>query len=286
MTGPYEADRKTDGFSLLLPVYAGDTPEQLRLAFESSVQRQTLPPKQVVIVQDGPVSEELSAELRSLARESPVPVDITMLPENRGLTEALTVGLMAVSYGVVARMDADDVSMPDRFEKQWALMARGYDLVGTGMVEFESDPSVAGALRVPPTGAERVREHARTHNPFNHPTMMYRLSAVEAVGGYEPFGKMEDYWLGIRMIDSGARVENIAEPLVAYRVGSGVFSRRGGWQEAKTEWRLQREMRRIGFITGSQYMRNVIVKGIYRLLPAGLKKVLFRRFVGGGLPGD
>lgn len=273
-------------FSLLLPVYAGDDADALRLAFSSSVDQQTLRPAEAVIVQDGPVPDTLARELARLEAESPIPVRLVRLPDNRGLTEALNAGLDAARYPVVARMDADDVSVPERFEKQWALLSQGYDLVGTGMVEFEIDPDQPISERVPPTGAARIRDHARTHNPFNHPTMMYRVAALDAVGRYQPFGKMEDYWLGVRLIASGARVENIAEPLVKYRVGAGAFARRGGWQEAKTEWALQREMLRIGFISRGQYARNVVVKGVYRLMPASLKRVLFRKFVGSGLPGD
>lgn len=273
-------------FSLLLPTYARDDPGFLRLAFESSVDRQTLQPAEVVIVQDGPVPDALAAELARIERESPVPVRIVRLPSNRGLAEALNVGLEVCSHPVIARMDADDISAPERFERQWTLISEGYDLVGTGMAEFESDPTRTISERVPPTGAARIRDHARTHNPFNHPTMMYRIAALDEVGRYEPFGKMEDYWLGVRLIASGARVENIAEPLVLYRVGAGAFARRGGWSEARTEWRLQKAMRRIGFITRAEYIRNVVVKGAYRLVPAHLKRVLYRRFVGGGLPGD
>lgn len=273
-------------FSLLLPVYAGDDPTFLSLAFSSTVQNQTLRPSEVVIVQDGPVPEPLTRELERIERDSPVPVHIVRLSENQGLTSALNAGLDAVAYPVVARMDADDVSNPDRLSRQWSLLEQGYDLVGTGMEEFETDPEHPIAQRIPPVGAERIREHARTHNPFNHPTMMYRLAALDQVGRYQPFGKMEDYWLGIRLIASGARVENIPEPLVKYRVGAGAFARRGGWREAKTELALQREMLRIGFITRGEYLRNSLVKGCYRLMPASLKRVLFRRFVGTGLPGD
>lgn len=278
--------RKSDGFSLLLPVYAGDQPEFLRVAFESSVQGQTRPPSEVVLVQDGPVPDALAATIVELIRASPIPVEVVVLPENRGLTEALNRGLAACQFAIVARMDADDVSAPDRFARQWELMEAGFDLVGTGMVEFESDPEVTGARRVPPVGAERIRDHARTHNPFNHPTMMYRAAAIAAIGGYEPFGKMEDYWLGVRMIASGARVENIAEPLVKYRVGAGAFARRGGLTEARTEWKLQGELRKMGFVTTGQYLRNVVLKGAYRLMPAWLKRILFRNFVAGGLPSD
>lgn len=276
----------TEEFSLLLPVYAGDNAEFLRLAFASSVEEQSLRPAEAVIVQDGPVPEALELELARIEAESPIPVTRVVLPQNRGLTEALNRGLDACAYPVVARMDADDVSAPERFDRQWALLAQGYDLVGTGMAEFESDPAIIAAVRTPPVGAARIRDHARTHNPFNHPTMMYRVAALDRVGRYQPFGKMEDYWLGIRLIDSGARVENIAEPLLHYRVGAGAFARRGGWAEARTEWRLQGELRRMGFITRGQYLRNVVMKGAYRLMPAGLKRVLFRGLVSGGLPGD
>jgi hypothetical protein len=154
------------------------------------------------------------------------------------------------------------------------------------MAEFERDPEAPSATRVPPVGAERIRVHARTHNPFNHPTMMYRTAALDRIGRYQPFGKMEDYWLGIRLIADGARVENIPDPLLRYRVGAGAFARRGGWTEARTEWRLQRELLRIGFVTRGQYARNVVMKGAYRLMPAWVKRVLFRRLIGGGLPGD
>jgi glycosyltransferase involved in cell wall biosynthesis len=239
-----------------------------------------------VIVQDGPVPDAVAAELARIEAESAIPVRVIRLERNMGLTEALNAGLSACAYPVVARMDADDVSDVERFAKQWALLEEGYDLVGTGMQEFERDPAAPSALRLPPVGAQRIRDHARTHNPFNHPTMMYRVAALDRVGRYQPFGKMEDYWLGVRLIADGARVENIAEPLLSYRVGSGAFARRGGWAEARTEWRLQRELLRMGFVTRGQYTRNVVMKGAYRLLPAGVKRVLFRGLIGRGLPGD
>ncbi|KTR86502.1 glycosyltransferase [Leucobacter chromiiresistens] len=276
----------TADFSLLLPVYAGDDAAFVRAAFESSVDAQTLRPAEAVIVQDGPVPAALAAELDRLVAESPVPVRLVRLAENLGLAEALNRGLDAARHPVVARMDADDVSVPERFARQWELIDAGFDLVGTGMAEFESDPDRPVSVRTPPVGAERIRAHARTHNPFNHPTMMYRVAALDRVGRYEPFGKMEDYWLGVRLIDAGARVENIAEPLLRYRVGAGAFARRGGWGEARTEWRLQRELLRMGFVSAPQYARNVVMKGVYRLLPAGVKRRLFRGLISRGLPGD
>lgn len=280
------ADRRGDGFALLLPVYAGDRADFLRLAFESSVQKQTLRPGEVLLVQDGPVDSELTTEINRLRRESPVPVNHIVLAENKGLCEALNIGLMASSFNVIARIDADDFSVPERFERQWAKLCEGFDLVGTGMADFDSDPEQTAVVRVPPVGADRIRAHARTHNPFNHPTVMYRLEALERVGAYEPFGKMEDYWLWVRLLNDGARVENIADALVRYRSGAGAFERRGGLREAVTEWRLQGKLLRMKFITLPQYLRNIVMKGAYRLMPAWLKRRLFARFIADGLPGD
>ncbi|WP_084038976.1 glycosyltransferase [Demequina sp. NBRC 110053] len=263
-------------FSLLLPVYDGDRAAHLRAAFVSSVQDQTTPPSEVVLVRDGPVHDELAAELDRLARESPVSVTRVDLPDNSGLAIALTRGLEACSHDVVARMDADDVSFPERFARQLAMIERGYDLVGTGLVEFEGDAQSLGRARVTPQGADIARA-ARFRSPFHHPTVMFRREAVQRAAGYQAMGPMEDYWLWARMISSGAHVENIVEPLVAYRVDAGAYRRRGGWEQLRAELALQRHMRRIGFTSRRQYVRNLVVRGGYRLVPTLVRRTAYRR---------
>ncbi|MBH0053557.1 glycosyltransferase [Salinibacterium sp. SWN139] len=269
-------------FSLLLPVYSGDKPSFLERAFRSCVDDQTLPPTEVVIVQDGPVSAELSAMMQQLIAASTVPTTLLVLKHNRGLARALEAGLAQCNFDVVARMDADDVSLPTRFEKQRVAIAGGLDLVGTAMFEFaEDDGSVIGK-RIPPQGQEAIERYSRFHDPFNHPTVMYRRSAVKAAGGYIDVGLMEDYWLFARMIDSGARVENLQEALVMYRVSAGAYTRRGGLGQLSAELRLQREFRRLGFTTPLQNVRNVIVRGGYRLVPVAIRRIAYRRFIARG----
>lgn len=272
-------------FSLLIPVYHGDTAEGFERAVLSSTAEQHLQPQEVVIVQDGPVSAAIRAAIERVRHRVPGRVEVVELAENRGLATALNEGLTRCSHDIVARIDADDVSLPRRFSRQWILMEQGFDLVGTGMVEFRGDPAQTGRERIPPHGAQRIRQHARTHNPVNHPTMMYRKQTILDVGGYEPFGSMEDYWLVVRLLQADARVENIPDPLVAYNV-SGAFARRGGVAVAKTELELQRRLREMQFITTAEYVRNVVMKGVYRLIPAPVKRVLFHRFIARGLPSD
>jgi glycosyltransferase involved in cell wall biosynthesis len=266
----------TSAFSLLLPVYARDDPAQLVRAFRSAVDEQTLRPTEALIVRDGPVPDGLAAVLDELIATSPVPARLLPLPENVGLADALTAGLAACTYDVVARMDADDVALPERFAKQLALLDTGYDLVGAGLYEFVDDEAVTIGVRTPPTGEEHIKRYARFHDPFNHPTVVYRRAAVQAAGGYVPVGLMEDYWLFARMLASGARAENIPEPLVKYRVGAGAYRRRGGLKQLRAELRLQRMMRRAGITSPQEMLRNVVVRGGYRLVPEGLRKVAYR----------
>lgn len=272
----------TTSFSLLIPVYRGDDPAHVVRAFTSSVQEQTLPPAEVVLVQDGPVGEALAATLELLADGSPVPVVRVTSPTNVGLAQALTLGLARCSHEIVGRIDADDVSLPHRFATQVPLVAGGLDLVGSGMVEFEDDEDVAVGTRVPRTGQAAIETYARFHDPFSHPTVVYRRSAVEAAGGYEPLGRMEDYWLFVRMLEAGARVDNVVEPLVRYRVGEGAYARRGGREQWRTEVALQRAMLRIGFTSRGQYVRNIVVRGTYRFVPEGVRKVAYRILIARG----
>ena len=263
-------------FSLLLPVYGRDDPTQLERAFHSAVQEQTRRPDEVVVVRDGPVPEALQATLDRLVAESPVPARLVPLPQNVGLAEALTAGLAACAHDVVARMDADDIALPERFAKQLPVIEAGADVVGSGLYEFADDEAVTLGVRTPPVGAEHIRSYARFHDPFNHPTVVYRRAAVAKAGGYVAVGLMEDYWLFARMLASGAAPANLAEPLVKYRVGAGAYARRGGVAQLRAEIRLQRLMRAARITSPAEAVRNVVVRGGYRLVPVAVRRVLYR----------
>jgi glycosyltransferase involved in cell wall biosynthesis len=265
-------------FALLVSVYDGDRPDYLRRAFRSAVDDQTVRPDQVVIVRDGPVREELAACLDELGRGSPVPVTLVPLPRNGGLGPALDRGLDASWFDVVARMDADDVAMPHRFEVELPLIEDA-DIVGAGLLEFVSDTDDIVGRRVPPTEPGQIQRYARMHDPFNHPTVVYRRSAVHAAGGYGDLRLMEDYALFARMLAGGARAVNVADPLVFYRVGAGAFKRRGGTGLLRSELRLQRQFRRQRFTTRAEFLRNVIVRGGYRLIPWWCRRALYKPFV-------
>jgi glycosyltransferase involved in cell wall biosynthesis len=270
-------------FSLLMPVYNGDSAPFLLRAFRSSVIDQSLRPSEVVLVQDGPVSAPLVSAIAELDRTTPVPLKIVILPENRGLSEALTAGLAECSFEVVARMDADDISEPHRFSVQLELIGQGYELVGSGLNEFTEteDGERLGVRRVPPTEPDDIRQYARFHDPFNHPTVVYTKAAVARAGGYQPLGMMEDYWLFARMLASDVRAVNSPDALVRYRVSSGAYKRRGGLKLLRSEWMLQRAFVKTGFTTRAQFLRNVVVRGGYRLVPEPVRRRAYRTMIAG-----
>src|SRR5215831_16854211 len=228
-------------FSLLVPVYDGDRPDHIRRAMRSAVDDQTVRPDQVVIVRDGPVRDELARCLDELQRASPVPVTFVPLQDNLGLGPALDQGLAASWFDVIARMDADDVAMPHRFEVELPLIADA-DIVGAGLYEFVEDTDDIVGQRVPPTDPGQIQRYAR-------------------------------------MLQDGARAVNVAEPLVYYRVGAKAFKRRGGGGLLRSELRLQREFRRRGFTSRPEYVRNVVVRGGYRLIPWWMRRAVYRPLV-------
>jgi len=266
-------------FSLLLPTYHASDPDHLRRAFVSAVQDQSLRPNEVVLVRDGPVPTALTVVLDGLVADSPVPVLRVDLVRNAGLGHALDAGLAACSHEVVARMDSDDVSLPQRFAVQLPVIESGFDLVGSALLEFGVDENHIVGVRTPPIGESEIKRWSRFADPFNHPTVVYRRSVVLAAGGYRNLPLLEDYWLFARMIAGGAHVANIAEPLVKYRVGEGAYGRRGGWQLLRSEIELQRQFRASGFVTRKQYLRNLVVRGGYRLVPEPVRKAAYGRLI-------
>ena len=274
----------TEPFSVLLPVYRGDDAGFFARAVVSVTADQTRRPDELVIVVDGPVPDPIAAVLRRVEAgelTGGVPVRVVPLARNVGLARALEVGLDACAHEVIARADADDIALPQRFAVQLPLIESGLDLLGSAIVEFDTEEGPDQMVRALPVDAEAIATMARFRDPFNHPSVVYRRSAVRAAGGYEHLDKMEDYWLFARMIAAGAAVANTDEVLVRYRVGAGAYGRRGGGGMLASELGLQWRFWRSGFTTFPQLVRNVAVRGLYRYLPVRLRESLYRAMVTG-----
>ena len=262
------------GFSVLLPVYAGDSPEFLERSVRSVTADQTRKPDQLVIVQDGPVPPALEQTIERCVRTG-VPTKLVILPCNVGLARALTRGLRACRFDIVARQDADDVSLPQRFERQIPLLEGGAELVGTAIAEF-SDEAAPGLVRYQPLTRAQIAKVLAFRDPFNHPSVAFSKAAVERCGGYQHLDLMEDYWLFARMVKAGVTCLNLPDVLVLYRVGAGAYRRRGGVRLLRSELKLQENLRKARIVSGPVALRNVVVRGGYRFVPTSLRKAAYQ----------
>ena len=264
-------------FSVLISVYNKENSLSLRQSL-TSVFRQKLPPTEVVLLKDGPLTEELDKVIAEYVMRYPE-LKIVSLPVNQGLGKALNEGLKHCSYDLVARMDTDDIAKPDRFEKQIRVFQEHpeLDVVGAWIDEFEETTSNIISTRKLPEVHDDICQFAKKRNPENRPVIMFRKQAVLAAGGYQHFPLFEDYYLWIRMLQNGAKFYNIQESLLYFRFSPAMFKRRGGLKYVTTELRFQNQLRNLGFITSSEYLYNVFIRVITRMMPNTLRAILYKK---------
>lgn len=264
-------------YSVLMSVYRKEKPEYLKTSMES-IAVQSIAPSDFVLVCDGPLTPELDQVIAEMQERFGAVLQVLRLDKNGGLGKALNYGMKHCKNELIARMDSDDISYPDRMERQLDIFDRKKDIsICSGIVEeFSEDSNQVTTRRVPPEQAEEIRTFSGKRNPFNHPCVMYKKSAVEAAGGYQDFYLLEDYYLWIRMLQNGCRGYNIQEPLLKMRAGSEMYKRRSGWRYACSQAALFRYMKQTGWIGTGACLKSTVIRGISSLIPNGLRKFLFK----------
>ncbi len=221
-------------YSVLMSVYAKDNPEYLELAIDSML-NQTVKPEQFVIVQDGLLPESIGQVICKYESNQPELFTIIKLETNGGLANALNIGLQACRNELVARMDADDISLPKRCEKELKKFSENPDLVicGCNIDEFYDIPQNVKTSRVVPAEYEDILRFMRRRQPFNHPTVIYKKSKVIEAGGYPQLRRKEDFDLFSRMLSKGYYALNVDESLYLYRANEENYARRKSWVNFK-----------------------------------------------------
>lgn len=263
--------------SVLMSVYSKERPDYLKAALDS-VFNQTVPPSEVVLVEDGLLPNELEAvvcDYEKAHRE----MKVVRCAENRGLGRALNTGLKHCSCELVARMDTDDISMPHRFERQLEIFEEHpeVDVCSAWMSEFEVSPDKLTAIKRLPETSDELYEYGKRRNPVNHPVVMFRKRGVMENGSYRDYPLFEDYFLWVRMITNGCHFYTIQEPLLYFRASHEMYARRGGWQYAFIEARLQFLFYGLRYIGVKIFLQNLIVRFITRVMPRKLRAWLYKK---------
>lgn len=267
-------------FSVLIPVYFKENPEYFNTALESIV-NQTLKPNEIVIVKDGALTQELDTVIKEYVSKFPQLFNIVSLEKNVGQGKARNAGLQACKYNIVALMDSDDIARQDRFEIQIKYMETrpDVDCVGSFITEFEEDPNTVESIKAVPITHEEIFNFGKWRSPMNNMTVVYRKDKVMEVGAYNFFNFGEDYYLFAKMLMNGCKFYNIEECLVNARAGSRMLAKRVGWNKIKQEFILFYEFRKIGYINNYQFIRNVTLKFLLRIIPNWLRSWIYKRFL-------
>ena len=268
-------------FSVLMSIYYKEKPEYFDRAMQSIWDEQNVKPDEIVLVQDGKLTDELYEAINQWNNKIGNIFKTIPLEENVGLGDALNIGLKKCSYELVARMDTDDIAKPNRFEEQLKVFKNSdIDICSSWVSEFDNDEKTIVSYRKLPEYHDEIVMYMKMRNGINHPAVMYKKSEVQNANGYKKMMWFEDYYLWARMILNGAKFYNIQEPLVNMRAGYGQLERRGGLKYAIEEFKFMLELKKIGFLTTTQFIKNVLIRFISRVLPKKLLQKIYKRLRG------
>jgi len=265
-----------NNFSVSMSVYANDNPNHFVTAVES-VYNQSLIPSEVVLVIDGPISNEINVIIHKFIKVKDN-FRVVRLKENKGHAYARRIGLDNCNHDIVALMDSDDISVSNRFEIQMKILLSDPEIsvVGAQIEEFEDNVNEIIGSRIVPLLNNDILDFMKYRCPMNQVTVMFRKKDVLSVGGYLDWYSNEDYYLWVRMILAKLSFKNVEESLVKVRVNNNMYKRRGGWRYFKSEAKLQKFMYDNDLINLSRFIINTFVRLVVQVLvPNNLRRVIF-----------
>lgn len=266
-------------FSVAMAVYRNDNAVDFAEAVRSIYDSQTVKPSEIIIVIDGPIPESLETTLESLKKDIGI-IKFVRFEKNQGHAAVRQAGLEAASFDLVAVMDADDISVPQRFEMQLEAFAKHTEasVIGGQIKEFIEKPSNVVGERIVPEKDDEIKLYLKSRCPMNLVTVMYRKKDVAAVGGFMDWYCEEDYYLWIRLAENGYKFFNVSDNLVNVRVGKEMYQRRGGWKYFKSEARLQAYMLKHGVISLPRYIYNTLGRFVVQVaMPNRLRGFIFQK---------
>ena len=266
--------------SVLLSVYKSEKPSNLDKALQSVWFDQTLRPDEIVLIQDGPLSDSLLSVIdkwKSILCEKFV---VLCNEKNLGLTKSLNKGLSIVKGDFIARMDSDDISFPNRFELQLDYMMNHPEVsvLGGGIQEIDENDNW-GHLRLYPLDMKGIVKYISKANPLAHPTTFIRRSVFDKGFYYnEKYRKNQDLEFWFRLISKGFVFANLSLPVLYFRRTSDTYSKRSSFISLKSE--LSIYVSGIYSLYGLFTWRYIfpIIRFCVKILPSSLVRFIYKFF--------
>lgn len=263
--------------SILMSVYKSEKPAFLNRSLQSVWDDQSLKPDKIVLVQDGPVGDELSEVLNQWRKKLGDNLCLLKNDINIGLTKSLIKGLSQISTKYVARMDSDDISLPERLQKQFVFLEENpnVSVVGCDIQEFSLKNDNMGVRRFP-RNTEGAKNNIYKANPLAHPAVMMRKSMFDEGISYNPnYRTTQDLALWFDVLAAGYEVANINEVLLKFRREDDVYHRRTNWNDSWLEFEIHEKgiYKLYGF---SPYKSLFpVARFVIRFLPSSILKNLY-----------
>lgn len=263
-----------------MSVYKNEKVNLLEKALDS-ILNQTQVPSEFVLIKDGLLTPELDScidDFCKKAKNKSLRVKILKNEKNLGLGKSLKRGVTECSYDWIARFDSDDINTPKRIEKCIEFIEHNQQIVIVGgyITEFSDtidDP--ISTRKVPLTDTE-IKAKMKTRNPFNHMSVFFEKKAILSAGNYQDVPYFEDYYLWLRLLNSGHKAANLPEVLVYAHVDNEFYNKRGGFQYLKKELHFQKLILKKKYISLPQYLVNVSTRGLIRVVPSSLLNLVYK----------
>lgn len=189
-----------------------------------------------------------------------------------GFVKSLNLGINTAQGEYIARMDSDDIAMPNRIEKQVMYLIENKDvaILGTDIHIIDDDNIVTGSRKYK-TSYQEIKNVAFFRNPLAHPTVMYRRKNIKELGLYdEKFSMAEDYELWLRAINKRVVINNLPEKLLNYRICRDYYKKRN-----KKNWHYNIKAKYKNFYIGIKPISGLVFSIIMYMLPQNVIRILY-----------
>ena len=209
--------------SVIMSTYKED--ERLLRESIESILNQTYRDFEYIIILDYPDNDVHKSVIEEYAIKDDR-IHFYINEKNMGLTDSLNRGLSLCHGEYIARMDADDISLPDRLERQMKYLEKNhYDLIGGITEMINENGSLLYSIKSVPTDPKKINKALRYSQCIAHPTWLGRKEVFEKNAGYRHMPLCEDYDFTLRAVLNGFVISNLNEPVLKYRMTSNSISR-------------------------------------------------------------
>ena len=268
---------KKKTYDFLGSIYKKTTYEELDLCF-SSIVHQTYKPKKIILVIDGPINLDIKKIIKKYSHF--LKIKLIKLEKNMGLGLALRYGLKFCTSKYILRFDSDDYNLPYRAEKQIKFMeSKNLDISSSSVYEFIDHPDNIRSIKNIPLTDSEIRRTLPFRNPFNHPSICFKLSSIIKIdGGYRDFPSYEDYDLWIRALSKGLICGNLKDKLVAMKVDN-LIKRRKGINKIILEAKLLKTFWDNSFKNFLLFIPSYIIRSVIKLMPLRIIIFIYKNFL-------